>query len=73
MTLYTATDGREKCSYCERRIPQDVERIGFYYRNAYGRPQSKRVCARCILLLASKINKKPVRDWNDRIIVKEKL
>ena len=68
--LVTAENGRQICSFCGRAIPKDVQRISFGYSTRYG-SSNKRVCGLCILQLADELDKKPIKKWKEKLVVKE--
>ena len=68
--LIKHTDGRQKCTLCERSIPKDVERVSFGYSTQYG-SSNIRLCGLCILRLAKELDKKPIEEWAKKIVGEE--
>ena len=65
------TDGRQKCSICDRCIPKYIKRVSFSYRSSYGSCGSIRICEKCILELSEEISHANVDKWRMDIFKEE--
>jgi len=61
--FHNHTDGRQKCTVCDRRIPKYIKRISFSYTNSHGSCSSKRICEKCLSEFAELIDHANVDKW----------
>jgi len=64
-----ALSNQQKCKSCGNTIPKDVDRVSFYVGNSNGGSTAVRVCGYCILKLAKKVDKKPIKEWMKTLVV----
>ena len=68
--LDTYVNNRHKCTVCRRTIPKDVDRLNFSYRTQWGYSHI-RLCSFCIEQLYLVLNKSPLEEWKQKIMVEE--
>jgi hypothetical protein len=71
MKLDKHDNGRQKCTFCGRFIPKDIDRLSFSYSGPNGRTGYNRVCGLCIIELSKEVDKKPLKEWKRKIALEE--
>jgi len=68
--LDIAENNRQRCTICGRSIPKNVDRFNFSYRTQWGCSHF-RICSYCLEQLYLVINKKPLEEWKEKIMIDE--